>query len=152
MQGREGEEEEDNEGVCGPRCSCRRRRGAGLTDKTEEGKDSAGSKIKDGDGTSNRGLGHGCRETHSCLARMRWGRRESRKDGWHKKGEHQSPRSCSSHADVYTTHSFAVCALPISVYILMSTSLSVWICIDETVILFPCRPCVQLSTAPTKTH
>ena len=47
MQKREGEEEEDNEGVCGPCCSCRRRGGAGLTDKTvrqtEEGDDSVGS-------------------------------------------------------------------------------------------------------------
>lgn len=50
MQKREGEEEEDNEGVCGPRCSCRGRGGAGLTDeavrqteRTEEGKDSEGS-------------------------------------------------------------------------------------------------------------
>lgn len=44
MQKREGEEEKDNEGICGPLCSCRRQGGAGLTDKTvrqsAEGKDS----------------------------------------------------------------------------------------------------------------
>ena len=33
VQKHEGEEEEDNEGVCGPGCSCRRWGGAGLTDK-----------------------------------------------------------------------------------------------------------------------
>lgn len=41
MQKREGEEEEDNEGVCGPRCSCGRRARARLTDKivNTDGKD-----------------------------------------------------------------------------------------------------------------
>lgn len=54
----------------------------GPTDgKTEEGED-RGRECGDGDETSNRGLGPGCRETHSCLAH----RRESKKDGWHEKG------------------------------------------------------------------
>lgn len=38
------------------------------------------------------------------------------------------------------------------VCILMSTTVSVWILIDETVILLHCCPCEILSTAPTKTH
>lgn len=42
--------------------------------------------------------------------------------------------------------------LSLSVCILMSTTLSVWICTDETVILSPSCPCVKLSTAPTKAH
>lgn len=81
---------------------------------------------------------------------------EGQQERWmaQKKLRNQSLRLCPCCGDVYTAHTFAKShrALPISACILMSTSLSVWICIDETVILFPCRPCVQLSTAPTKTH
>lgn len=64
---REDKEVEDNEDVCGPCCSCRRWRGAQLTDgtvQTDRGR-------ADGDGTSNGGSAPGCREMHSCLASRR---------------------------------------------------------------------------------
>lgn len=58
---------------------------------------------------------------------------EGPQEGWMAQtSQHQSLLSHSSHADVYITlltFAQSLRALPISLYILMSTSLSVWICI-----------------------
>lgn len=156
VQMREGKQGEDNKGVCGPCCSCRRRGRPGLTDKTVQ---------------TDRGRERQCRssEMEMGLQTAAWDQGAERRIlVWHgevgtevERGRWMAQKRRESKSTVVflpmrmftsCTLTQSLCPLPISVCILMSTSLSVWICIDETVILFPCRPCVQLSTASTKTH
>lgn len=144
---RKGENGEDNDGVCGPPHSCGRlgrsrgpdRRG-GLTGrgKAQDGSASAEMEmpLQTGDWVPG---------AERCIL------------VWHRKGgEGSAGRMDNTHTPSpksKSTFPLCRCLHPVScVCILMSDALSVWICIDETVILFPCCPCVQLSTAPTKTH
>lgn len=151
LQRQEVKEEEDNEGICGPGCSCSRQGGAWLTDKTIRRGETRSVKMsaKDEDGTSNRGLGPGCWETHSCLAQRRMGQWDRRKDGWHKQGGvGHTPLM-----QMFTSRYLLLLQAPaLCVHIDVSLLLCMDLYLYETVILFPCRPCVQLSTAPTKTQ
>lgn len=133
LQRQEVKEEEDNEGICDPGCSCSRQGGARLTDKTgrktEEGKASKRS-AQDEDGTSNRGLGPGCWETHSCLAQRKMGQWDAgRMDGTNKPVLVKFLSCKCLHYVTYLLLLKAPALLPITVCILMSTSFSVWICI-----------------------
>lgn len=60
---------------------------------------------------------------------------------------------CLHHVTYLLTFAQSPCTLA---YICVHIDVNLLLCMDlylyETVILFPCRPCVQLSTAPTKTQ
>lgn len=118
-----GAEEEDNEGVCGPPCSCRRRGDAELTDKIvrqperwKEGRTAEGvQKMETGLQTEDWAVGA---ERYILV--------------WHRGGlmDGTNKPASKSYADVYiTVLTFAQILAYICVCILTSTSISAWICI-----------------------
>lgn len=96
-------------------------------------------------------------ERHILVWHGGGGDRGTAEEGWMAQtSQHQSLRSCSSHADVYIALLTFAPSFSALAYICVHIDVNLPLCMDlylyETVILFPCRPCVQLSTATTKTR